>query len=133
MPLAPASKTYPKRDDRKGTAWPRWLPLLVLVVLFVPVVALSLAHGRGQASDGSELDYSRFYALVVDGEVDRVTLDGQTARGTFKAPVTVDGKARKDFTTTLPPRTRTSSARSATTTSRSPSYRRTATRGVPCS
>jgi cell division protease FtsH len=99
MRLDPTPPIGPKRDSPRP-AWPRWLPWVV----FVGLLALLAMPGlRARPRRGPDIDYSRFYALVEDGKVDRVTLDGQTARGTFKAPVTLDGKAQKDFTTTLPP------------------------------
>src|SRR5579862_7219827 len=81
----------------RQTPWLRWaLPVAVLALL------LTLRLGSRPRAQGTVLDYSRFFALVQQGHVDRIDIDGQSVTGDLKPGTNVDGKTVGAFSTTTP-------------------------------
>ncbi len=86
-----------KKPSEKSLAWLRWaIPLLLVAIL----LASEALGERRPASPG--IDYSSFYALVEQGKVARITIEGQSVSGALKAAEPVDGRTVTDFSTTLP-------------------------------
>jgi cell division protease FtsH len=87
-----------KKPSDGSLTWLRWtIPLLLVAFLLA-----SEAFGdRKVTSPG--IDYSSFYSLAEQGNVQRVAIEGQSVSGSLKAPTQVDGKTVKEFSTTLPP------------------------------
>ena len=78
--MAAAESGDTKKTVGGGRPWISWvLPLALLALL----VGLRF-HERPRASV-PVLDYSKFYALVQEGHVQRVDIDGQSVRGEAQA------------------------------------------------
>ncbi len=86
-----------KKPSDGSLTWLRWMIPLLLVAFLLASEALG---DRKATAPG--IDYSSFYALVEQGSVQRVTIEGQSVSGSLKQPSPVDGKTVKDFSTTLP-------------------------------
>ncbi|GCE10775.1 ATP-dependent zinc metalloprotease FtsH [Tengunoibacter tsumagoiensis] len=76
----------------------------IVIIAIVVIVGLYLfqifTQGSGGASpNAGEISYSTFYAQVKQGNIDKVTFQGQDAYGSFKNPITIEstGQQRKDF------------------------------------
>jgi cell division protease FtsH len=87
-----------KKPSDGSLAWLRWTIPLLLVAFLLASEALS---DRKVTLPG--IDYSTFYSLAEQGNVQRVAIEGQSVSGTLKGPTQADGKTVKDFSTTLPP------------------------------
>jgi cell division protease FtsH len=86
-----------KKPSEKSLAWLRWaIPLLLVAIL----LASEALGERRPASPG--IDYSSFYALVDQGKVARITIEGQSVSGALKEAEPVEGRTVTDFSTTLP-------------------------------
>jgi cell division protease FtsH len=86
-----------KKPSGASYTWLRWAIPLALVALLLASEALADRKPTSPA-----IDYSSFYALVDQGKVQRIEIDGQTVTGSLKTTEPVDGKTVKDFSTTLP-------------------------------
>jgi cell division protease FtsH len=96
MPDRDEDKTE-KKPSEGSLAWLRWAIPLLLVALLLASEAFS---NRKPAVP--PIDYSDFYALVDQGKVERVTIEGQNVSGSLRNAEPVEGRTVKDFQTTLP-------------------------------
>jgi cell division protease FtsH len=86
-----------KKTSHRPLAWLRWaVPLLLVSFLLASEV-----FGEHKPV-APAIDYSTFYSFVEQGKVARVSLQGQSVTGTLKEQTPVQGRAVKDFSTTLP-------------------------------
>ena len=86
-----------KRPPPGSLSWLRWAIPLLLVALLLASEAFAERKPPVPA-----IDYSEFYAMVEQGKVARVTIEGQSVIGSLKEPQTLEGKAVREFQTTLP-------------------------------
>jgi cell division protease FtsH len=89
-----------KKPGEGSLAWLRWtIPLLLVAFLLASEVF------GDRKSNLPGIDYSSFYSLVEQGNVQRITISGQSVAGTLKGVTQVEGKSVRDFSTALPPQT----------------------------
>ena len=86
-----------KKPSDGSLTWLRWVVPFLLVAFLLASEALG---DRKATAPG--IDYSTFYSLAEQGNVQRVAISGQSVTGSLKAPTQVEGKTVKDFSTTLP-------------------------------
>jgi cell division protease FtsH len=79
---------------------PAWYTWLVLGALLLG--SWTLTHYFSTNTAEPPLAYSAFYKSVDAGEVEKVTIKGQTVTGSFKKPVPIAGRPSKQFRTLLP-------------------------------
>jgi cell division protease FtsH len=85
-------------DDKKG-GWAQNSRTLSFWVLFVLVSILLVQLFSPQERDTADLSTSEFQEQLAAGNVDSVTVvDGKDLRGTFKSPITRDGREVRRFT-----------------------------------
>src|SRR5436305_5923829 len=95
----------PKNDknNNKGTNWGRLSKTLSfwILILLIPVALIQLSGARAESAP--EISYSDYSGQVERGNVTEVTIQGgKSVVGSFREPITVDGKSAKKFTTQLP-------------------------------
>jgi cell division protease FtsH len=72
------------------------LPLVIVLSLW------AWRYADAEGTDGVEIPYSQFYALVAGDKVARVRLSGFDVHGHFKAPDELQGKTTDRFRTVVP-------------------------------
>ncbi|HEY2065110.1 MAG TPA: ATP-dependent zinc metalloprotease FtsH [Gemmatimonadaceae bacterium] len=94
----------PKNDkNNKGTNWGRLSKTLSfwILILLIPVALIQLSGARAESAP--EIAYTEYRQQLERGNLSEVTIQsGKNVVGSFREPVTVEGKPAKKFTTQLP-------------------------------
>ena len=90
----------PGPQARPPAGRPAWYTWLVLGALLLG--SWTLTHYFSATASEPALAYSAFYKSVDAGEVERVSIKGQTVTGSFKKAIPIAGRPSKAFRTLLP-------------------------------
>src|SRR5438270_314007 len=94
----------PKNDkNNKGTNWGRLSKTLSfwILILLIPVALIQLSGARAESAP--EIPYTDYRQQLERGNLSEVTIQsGKNVVGSFREPITVEGKPAKKFTTQLP-------------------------------
>jgi cell division protease FtsH len=94
-PGPPPPPSAPPPGNRRSS----WYTALLLAGLLAASWSINtFFSGRAEPP----IPYSTFYKAVQAEEIERVTLQGQTVRGTFKKPTAIDGRSSRSFSTVMP-------------------------------
>jgi cell division protease FtsH len=94
-PGPPPPQPAPPPVNRRSS----WYTALLLAGLLAASWSINtFFSGRAEPP----IPYSTFYKAAQADEIERVTLQGQTVRGTFKKPTAIDGRSSRSFSTVMP-------------------------------
>ncbi|HEY2025478.1 MAG TPA: ATP-dependent zinc metalloprotease FtsH [Gemmatimonadaceae bacterium] len=92
-----------KNNNNKGTNWGRLSKTLSfwILILLIPVALIQLSGARAESAP--EIPYTDYRQQLERGNLSEVTIQsGKNVIGSFREPITVEGKPAKKFTTQLP-------------------------------